>query len=216
MGFKQKIFSSLVWGNLLAMLLVIIAIIIGAWYFLAVYTHHGESIRVPNVVGHQINDAHYQLESLGLKGVVVDSAYNKQKPAGCVLEQTPPMGRKVKGGREIYLTINTEQMPTMVLPDIADNSSLREAEAKLKAMGFKLGPVEYVAGDLNWVYGVKSRGHNVYAGERVPIDIPLILQVGKDANGGEDFDEYDDTEDFGDDSEGGLDDPNKISESYDW
>ena len=31
MGFKQKLFSPLVWGNLLAMLLVVIAAIIGVW-----------------------------------------------------------------------------------------------------------------------------------------------------------------------------------------
>jgi hypothetical protein len=61
-------------------------------------------------------------------------------------------------------------------------------------MGFKLGPVEYVAGDLDWVYGVKSQGRNVYAGERVPIDVPLVLQVGKDS-GYEDLDNFDNLDD---------------------
>ena len=181
MEIRQKLLSPLVWGNLLAMLLVVIGLIVGAWYFLASYTHHGESIPVPDLIGHQESDARYRLEEVGLKAVVVDSAYNKQRPAGCILDQIPAAGHKVKSGREIYLTINSDQLPTMVLPDIADNSSLREAEAKLTAMGFKLGPVEYVAGDLNWVYGVKSRGRNVYAGERVPVEIPLVLQVGKDS-----------------------------------
>lgn len=194
MGFKQKILSPLVWGNLLALLLAVILAVVGAWYFLSVYTHHGESIEVPEVVGHQVNDAYYILENVGLKGIVVDSAYNKQQPAGCILEQLPAKGRKVKSGREIYLTINTERTPTMALPDIADNSSLREAQAKLTAMGFKLGPVEYVAGDLDWVYGVKSQGRNVYAGERVPIDVPLVLQVGKDS-GYDDFDNFDNLDD---------------------
>ena len=64
------------------------------------------------------------------------------------------------------------------MPDIADNSSLREAQAKLKAMGFKLGPVEYIPGDKDWVYAVKCRGRFVYSGEQVPTDVPLILQVG--------------------------------------
>lgn len=212
MGFKQKIFSPLVWGNLLAMLLVVIGIIIGAWYFLSAYTHHGERIDVPNIVGHQESDARYQLERIGLKAVVVDSAYNKQHPAGCILDQQPAPGRKVKSGREIYLTINSNRMPTMVLPDIADNSSLREAEARLTAMGFKLGPVEYVSGDLNWVYGVKSRGRNVYAGERVPIDVPLVLQVGKDVNGNG----YDDYDDLGDSEVEGLDDLDETSTEVEW
>jgi len=185
------------------MFLVVVLIITGAWYFLSVYTRHGERIEVPQVVGHQEGDARYQLERLGLKALVVDSAYNKQKPAGCILEQTPAPGRKVKSGREIFLTINTERTPTMVLPDIADNSSLREAQAKLSAMGFKLGPVEYVSGDADWVYGVKCRGNNVYAGERVPIDVPLVLQVGKDS--GNEFDEFEELESMPEDEPIGTD-----------
>lgn len=210
MGLRQKLFSPLVWGNLLAMILVIVLAIVGAWYFLSAYTHHGESIGVPNVVGHQENDARYLLESRGLKAIVVDSAYNKQQPAGCILEQIPGAGRKVKSGREVYLTINTERQPTMSLPDIADNSSLREAQAKLTAMGFKLGPVEYVAGDRDWVYGVKSRGRNVYAGERVPIDVPLVLQVGKDSG-------YEDvSDDLEGESDGERDDCDDGSNGLEW
>lgn len=204
MSLRSKFTSPIVWGNLLAMFLVIILIITGAWYFLSVYTHHGERIEVPQVIGHQEGDARYQLERLGLKALVVDSAYNKLKPAGCILEQTPAPGRKVKSGREIFLTINTERTPTMVLPDIADNSSLREAQAKLTAMGFKLGPVEYVSGDADWVYGVKCRGSNVYAGERVPIDVPLVLQVGKDSSN--EFDEFEDLESMPEDEPIGTDD----------
>ena len=104
----------------------------------------------------------------------------QQRPApGAILEQVPTAGRKVKSGREIILTVNTEKRPTTALPDIADNSSLREAQAKLTAIGFKLGPVEYVNGDRDWVYGVKCRDRNIYAGEQAPLDVPLVLQVGR-------------------------------------
>ena len=208
MGIRKKLFSPLVWGNLLAMLLVVIGAIVGVWFFLSAYTHHGETIVVPDLIGHQESDARYLLEEAGLKAVVVDSAHNKQRPTGCILDQIPAAGQKVKSGREIYLTINSDQLPTMILPDIADNSSLREAEAKLTAMGFKLGPVEYVSGDLNWVYGVKSRGRNVYAGERIPVDIPLILQVGKDAQDAEPETE--------DDSFPNVEDDNETSSELEW
>lgn len=179
MGFKQKMTAPIVWGNLLAMLIVAILSCIGIWKGMEIYTHHGESVEVPQLVGMQENDAYYKLNQLDLHGVVVDSAYNKNLPAGAILEQVPTAGRKVKSGREIFLTINTERRPTTALPDIADNSSLREAQAKLSAIGFKLGPVEYVSGDREWVYGVKSRDRNVYTGEQVPLDVPLVLQVGR-------------------------------------
>lgn len=203
--FFKKLTAPIVWGNLLAMVLVVILVILGVWKGMAIYTLHGEYIEVPRVTGAQESDARYQLGRVGLVAVVVDSAYNKREPAGCILEQQPAPGRKVKQGREVYLTINTERTPTMVLPDIADNSSLREAQARLSAMGFKLGPVEYVAGDRDWVYGVKCRGRNVYSGERVPIDVPLVLQVGNDKGYDELDDDVDDVDD-GFSAEGGIDD----------
>ena len=178
MAFFKKLFSAYLWGNLLAMAAVAALVLFLLWKGLAIYTNHGETVDVPSLVGMQESDALYTLERLGLRGLVADSAFNKRKPTGCILDQLPAAGAKVKAGREIRLTINSAQTPTLPLPDVADNSSLREAQAKLTAMGFKLGPVEYIPGDKDWVYGVKSRGRNVYSGERVPLDVPLILQVG--------------------------------------
>lgn len=178
-------------GNLGAMLAVLIIAFIATWKGMDIYTRHGEGVPVPNVVGMMESDARYTLGREGLTAVIVDSSFNKKLPAGTILEQTPGEGSRVKSGREIYLTVNSETTPTMPIPDIADNSSLREAEAKLKAMGFKLGPVEYVEGDRDWVYGVKSHGRNVYAGERVPIDVPLVLQVGNKSDDFEAFVEED-------------------------
>ncbi len=178
MAFFKKLFSAYLWGNLLAMAAVAALVLFLLWKGLALYTNHGETVDVPSLVGMQESDALYTLERLGLRGLVADSAFNKRKPTGCILDQRPAAGAKVKAGREIRLTINSAQTPTLPLPDVADNSSLREAQAKLTAMGFKLGPVESIPGDKDWVYGVKSRGRNVYSGERVPLDVPLILQVG--------------------------------------
>lgn len=209
--FIKKLFSPILWGNLIAMFVVLIAICLAAWKGMEIYTHHGEGIAVPNVLGMMESDARYTLGRMGLSAVVVDSAFNKSQPSGAILEQTPGEGSKVKKGREIYLTVNSENTPTMPVPDVADNCSLREAEAKLTAMGFKLGPVEYIPGDKDWVYGVKSRGRNVYVGERVPIDVPLVLQVGNNADnfGGDVKDELDDDEWSNDeDAPAGIDDLN--------
>ena len=166
-------------GNIAAMFIVLIIVSIAVWKGLDFYTHHGERIVVPDVRGKLESDAYYALSQLGLTGVVVDSAYNRQMPAGSVVDQTPHGGNEVKSGREIYLVVNAASTPTLTLPDIADNSSLREAQAKLTAIGFKLGPVEYVNGDRDWVYGVKCRDRNIYAGEQAPLDVPLVLQVGR-------------------------------------
>jgi hypothetical protein len=66
----------------------------------------------------------------------------------------------------------------VAIPDVVDNSSYREAEAKLISLGFKVLPPQYVTGEKDWVYGVLCNGRRVTAGERVSIEQPLTLQIG--------------------------------------
>lgn len=174
----KKIFSPVVWGNLLAMCLFVALVITGFWYGTKVYTRHGEIITVPNVTRIQHEDAVLMLEQFELKAVVSDSGYNRNLAPGSVLMQQPIAGAKVKAGRKIYLTINSTSGPTLTMPDIADNCDVYEAEIRLRTMGFKIGPKEYAEGDKDWVLGVKCRGKEVRAGERVPAEAPIVLVVG--------------------------------------
>lgn len=185
--FKKKLFGPYVYWNLIAMVLASIALFVALWVWMISYTKHGESVDVPEVKGMMINDAEYALEELDLVAVVVDSAYVRKLPAGIVLEQKPVPGSRVKSGREIYLTINQKQTPMNTIPDIAGNCSRREAEARLKALGFKIGPIELVPGDPDWVIALKVNGREVYTGERVPSDAPVTLVIGNtDYGSGED------------------------------
>ena len=174
----KKIFSPVVWGNLLAMCLFVALVITGFWYGTKVYTRHGEIITVPNVTRIQHEDAVLMLEQFELKAVVSDSGYNRNRAPGSVLMQQPIAGAEVKAGRKIYLTINSTSGPTLTMPDIADNCDVYEAEIRLRTMGFKIGPKEYAEGDKDWVLGVKCRGKEVRAGERVPAEAPIVLVVG--------------------------------------
>lgn len=167
----------LIW-NLIAMALVVILLIVGVNYGLDWYTHHGESIRVPNIEGMRIAKAREMMDELGLEIVVTDSGYNKRLPADCVLSQNPGAGLTVKSGHTIYVTINSSNSPSVAIPDVVDNSSYREAEAKLISLGFKVLPPQYVTGEKDWVYGVLCNGRRVTAGERVSIEQPLTLQIG--------------------------------------
>jgi len=147
-------------------------------YGLDWYTHHGESIRVPNIEGMRIAKAREMMEECGLEIVVTDSGYNRRLPADCVLSQNPGAGLTVKSGHTIYVTINSSNSPSVAIPDVVDNSSYREAEAKLISLGFKVLPPQYVTGEKDWVYGVLCNGRRVTAGERVSIEQPLTLQIG--------------------------------------
>ena len=179
MNFK-KILSPVVWANLLGMCLFVVLIIVAVWYGTKTYTRHGEIIEVPDVTRIHHSDALLMLQQYELVAVVSDSGYNRNLIPGSVLMQQPHAGAEVKAGRRVYLTVNTTSGPTLTMPDIADNCDVYEAEIRLRTMGFKIGPKEYVDGDKDWVVGVKCRGRMVYAGEKVPAESPIVLMVGND------------------------------------
>ncbi len=165
-------------GNLCAMILVVVALVIGAGIALNAYTHHGETITVPNLKNKRFADADRIMADIELQMVVNDTGYIKTLPPDCILSQSPAAGEKVKTGHIIYVTINSLQTPTLIIPDVIDNSSLREAMAKLSAMGFKLGTPVYIPGEKDWVYGITVHGQRVAVGDRVTVNDRLIIQVG--------------------------------------
>ena len=166
------------WINLIAMIVVIIAVCWGTLYGLDIYTHLGESYVVPNVKNKSMLEAEKSLNAQQLKAIIVDSSYVKGMPAGMVLEQTPVGGSRVKEGRAVYLTVTTSDVTLVKLPDLIDNSSLRQAAAKLKSIGFRLTGPEYIAGEQDWVYGIKYRGRTLLTGDKVPHEALLTLCVG--------------------------------------
>lgn len=179
MNFLRKLFGNYIVRHLMAMVLVVILLCIGIGFGLDAYTHHGEGIVVPDLKGMTYEKAYALLDEKGLAIVVNDSGYNKQLPANSVLAQTPAFGQKVKQGHIIYVTVNSPHSPTFAIPDIVDNSSLREAEARLMAMGFRLTAPQLIDGEKDWVYGILCQGRRISNGDRIPIDYLLTLMVGK-------------------------------------
>ena len=195
------------WVNIVMMVLIIVAVPVGALYMLDSFTHHGEKIEVPHVLGKSLSDAETMLKDRGLVALVVDSVYDKSAPRGSVLEQSPKSGYEVKGGRMVYLTVNLKGEPMAQLPDVVGHGSLREAVALLQSLGFKLTAHKPVLGrPKDLVLGVKQGIRDVHAGETIPRDCPLTLVIG----GGEidstmyedEFDVEDDFEDVNIDEDG--------------
>ena len=176
--FFGKFVSGYLWGHLLAMTLVIVGLCFGVKYGLAIYTHHGEGIALPNLRGMSYAKAIEMMEEQGIYVVANDTGYNKKMEAGCVLMQTPGAGTKVKEGRTIFVTINSTSSPAVKIPDIIDNSSFREAQAKLTALGFRLLEPKVIDGERDWVYDVQAGGRSLQQGDIVPIETPLTLVIG--------------------------------------
>ena len=165
--------------NCLGMILVVVLFFFGTLAFIDFYTLHGEEVEVPKITGVSEQIAYSKLKALGLKAEVRDTGYVHKAAPFEVLEQSIKPGTKIKPGRTIYLTINSNGSKRIELPDLADNCSRREAEDKLKTLGFKLGATEFIIGDPDWVYEVKVNGKTVKAGTRISVDLPITLVVGK-------------------------------------
>ena len=168
------------WLNLIAMIVVIIGAAWGSLKWLDNYTRHGQSVTVPNVKGLPLEQAENEITRQKLNVITIDSNYVKGMPAGAVLEQNPEGNSKVKEGRTIYLTINTADVPKIVIPDLIDNSSYRQAEARLRALGFKLTAPEIISGEKDWVYAVKCLEKELTNGEKIPRESVLTLIIGDD------------------------------------
>ncbi len=174
-SFKKNFFF---WGNLLAMALVAVGLVWGVFKWLDHYTDHNVAVKVPEVKGLQLSEAVRLLQEQKLKPVVSDSVYNTSQPGGIILDMIPAQGAVVKEGRAVYLTVNTDRPPMRIIPDLIDNSSLREAEAKLRAMGFILDENDTIEGEQDWIYGIKYKGASLQNGDEVPLGATLVLEVG--------------------------------------
>ena len=166
------------WGNLIAIVAVLVVACYGTLYWLDTYTHHGESYIVPNIKDKTIAEAQKMLADQLINGTIIDSTYIKGARAGIILDQTPAAGSRVKEGRTVYLTVTTNSVPLIDLPDLIDNSSLRQAAAKLKSIGFKLTEPELLPGEQDWVYGIKYKGKDLMSGDKIPHEALLTLCVG--------------------------------------
>lgn len=183
------------WINIILMAAILFAAPTVVLHLIDNYTNHGAKIEVPSVVGVREETAGEQLEHLGLRYSVSDSSYNASYLPGMVLDQTPKPGAEVKPGRIIYLTINRSGDKPVKFPDIIQNTSLRQAESQLQALGFKLTPVERVPGEQkDWVLGVKQGTRSIYAGMMVSRDKALTIVAGGGDSDSLDIDIIDDEE----------------------
>tara|TARA_B100000989_G_C19352856_1_gene389877 strand:+ start:291 stop:710 length:420 start_codon:yes stop_codon:yes gene_type:complete len=99
---------------------------------------------VPNLVGKSIDQFDKKLSEIDLNYMIVDTAnFNPNYNMGSVLDQEPNAGAIVKGGRKVYLTLNSSDFKDVKLPKIS-GLTLRQARNVIESLGFTFGEIEYV------------------------------------------------------------------------
>ena len=145
MSFIKKIFreikgfftSGYVLKNIGLAIALVLVLLFLTFKLLDVYTHHGESITVPDFRGMTIEQAKDQLKNNKLKYEIIDSLFTEKKKPGAIIDQDPPTGSKVKQKRTIYFTVNAINPPLVSLPNIW-NKPLNFATKMLEARGLKV------------------------------------------------------------------------------
>jgi eukaryotic-like serine/threonine-protein kinase len=158
----------------MTVLLAVIAIL----FYLKWYTHHDDTISLPDYSGVHIDSLEAVMKRDQLRYVIIDSIYNEKKEGGLVVDQDPKAGTAVKENRRIYLTTVAKRKKQVAVPHLID-LSLRRAIAKLKSVGLEVGELTYVP-DMakNAVLKQQVDGEDVTSADLFPSGTKVDLVLG--------------------------------------
>jgi beta-lactam-binding protein with PASTA domain len=142
MSLKEFFLSKVFLKNLALGLTFAAGALILLLLWLNVYTRHGQARAIPSFIG--MNE--FSVDSLArkskLKYQFIDSVYTALVPRGCVAEQNPKPGFRVKKWRNVSLTINAYRPEMVAMPNLVD-LPLRQALALLESSGLVMGTKRY-------------------------------------------------------------------------
>jgi eukaryotic-like serine/threonine-protein kinase len=138
MSLKEFILSKQFLRNLGLAILIIIGALTILILCLSIYTRHGQVKSVPDFFGLTIKESEALAKKSKLTYVIIDSVYTSVVPKGCIAEQHPKAGFKVKKWRNISLTINAFRPEMVAMPDLI-NLPIRQASALIENAGLFIG-----------------------------------------------------------------------------
>ncbi len=179
MSVKEFIRSRIFWKQLGLAMVIGVAIILVLIIWLNIYTRHGQSRSTPEVRGQTIMEAEHVAVKNRMKLQIIDSVYTTMVPRGCVAEQTPLPGHRVKKGRTIQATINAFNPEMVAVPDLV-GLPRRQALSIIETAGLQVGQLNYVP-DLTVDFVLKQtiHGREVAPGDSVQKGMVVDLVLGR-------------------------------------
>ena len=164
--------------HLVLSVILTIVLIVAAIFGLSAYTRHGSEFEMPNYIDCN-SDSLMSTNPDGFIFVVRNILYDKDKPEGTVLEQDPLPGEMVKTGRRVYLTCSSTVPPTVAMPQLAGDITLRQAMTILENNGLVLEKVIYTESDnVNLVLEQYYKGRPIAKGTVINKGSKITLEVG--------------------------------------
>jgi eukaryotic-like serine/threonine-protein kinase len=179
MSFKNFIFSKLFIKNLGLAVAIIVGLIMVLLIWLNFYTRHGQARPVPDFYGLTMEETTKLAKKSRLKFQVIDSIYTSLVQRGCVAEQNPKPGFKVKKWRNIILTINAFHPEMVAMPNLVDLPK-RQALALVQSSGLEIGLLRYKPDlAIDVVIDQLFNGKNIPAGDSIQKGSVVDLVLGK-------------------------------------
>ncbi|HAM10389.1 MAG: hypothetical protein A2X05_16305 [Bacteroidetes bacterium GWE2_41_25] len=142
MSLKDFIFSKVFLKNFGFAIAIVIGGVIILLIWLSFYTRHGQARPVPDFSGLTLEQASALAKKSKVKYQVIDSVYTNIVPRGCIAEQNPKPGFKVKKWRNVILTINAFHPEMVAMPDLIDLPK-RQAILVVESSGLQMGLLKY-------------------------------------------------------------------------
>jgi len=119
-----------------------LVLLLGTLLWLKIYTHHGNTIVVPDLAGLTMDEVDDVTSSRRLRFEVVDSVFSTEMPRGTVIKQNPKARSRVKKNRKIFLTMNAVNPEMVSMPKLI-GLSFRQARLALQNAGLIQGTIQY-------------------------------------------------------------------------
>jgi beta-lactam-binding protein with PASTA domain len=179
MSFKNFILSKLFFKNLGLAIVIVVGVVMITLIWMNFYTRHGQARPVPDFFGLTLEQTAQLAKKSKLRYEVIDSVYTTIVPRGCVAEQNPRPGFKVKKWRNIILTINAFNPEMVAMPNLID-LPIRQAIALISSSGLEMGQLKYKPDlSIDIVLEQLFNGKLVSEGDSLQKDSIIDLVLGK-------------------------------------
>ena len=142
MSLKNFLLSKVFFKHLGIALTIFAGMLMILLIWLNLYTRHGQARPVPNFYGLTMEQTAKLARKSKVRYQVIDSVYTSLVPRGCIAEQNPKPGFKVKKWRNIVLTINAHNPEVVAMPNLVD-LPIRQAIALIASSGLQMGELRY-------------------------------------------------------------------------
>ena len=179
MSIKSFIFSKIFLKNLGMAAVLIVGILMGLLIWLNFYTRHGQSRPVPDFTGLSTEQVVRQARKSKVRFQIIDSVYTSDVPRGCIAEQNPKPGFRVKKWRNIILTLNAYNPEMVAMPNLIDIPK-RQAIALIESAGLEVGSLRYIPDiSLDVVIEQLHNGIGIGSGDSLQKGSIIDLVLGK-------------------------------------